>query len=224
MKLSITLATLSIAGFLALGGCSKGPSEAELAELAALKATAAENKALAEAESKRAAQLAEANELAKIAADKAAEAEATRRAELAAQFERDKAEKARLASMVAELNTQAAAHSQSQAQLEAELAKAKADRLAATKAAEAEVRRAQAELAAAEANKAAEIQAAREAAIAEATAQMESRAKANGRTSPTELVTDRRRESISAFLSVDIAERNFRNNTRRAAQRREAGE
>lgn len=220
MKFAATTATLTLVALAALAGCSQGPSEEELARLAALEAQIEEQEARAEREAQRAAELAEAKRLAEEAAEKAAEAEAARRAELAAQVEREKAEKARLASQLQQLNQRAETLAESRQELEAQLAQARQEREAAAREAEQKLSQAQRQLAQAEASKAAEIQAAREAAIAEATTRMEERARSVGRTAPTEVVTDRRQERPSAFVEVEIAERNYRNNTRRVTQRR----
>lgn len=219
MKKLTLLSTLAALSLAILSGCSKGPSAEETQRLADLEASVAAKEAQIAAQTKRAAELEEAKRLAEIAAQKAGEAEAARLAELAAQFEREKQEKAKLAALVSNLNAASETSAAEQKRLQDALAKARTDREKDAIEANEKVRAAQAELAAAEASKQAEIRAARAAALAEATAQMQARADQGGYTPATAVVTERKRESISAFLSVEIAERNFRNNTRRHQQR-----
>ncbi len=219
ISLISAIATLALA---VLSGCSKGPSAEETQRLAELEAAVAEREAQIAAQTRRAAELEEAKRLAEIAAQKAGEAEAARLAELAAQFEREKQEKAKLAAQVTNLNAASESSAAEQKRLQDALAKARTDRERDAIEANEKVRAAQAELAAAEASKQSEIRAARAAALAEATAQMRERAQQGGHTAATDVVTERARESVSAFLAVDISDRNFRNNTRRHQQRLEA--
>lgn len=217
----ITVIAVALAGYFGYEA-SQAPSEEELQQLADLEAALKDKEAQALEESKRAAALAEAKRLAEEAAKKASEAEAARLNELAEQIEREKQEKTRLEGLVTELNTKTETIVSQQKDLQDALARARLERERAAVAAEERVRAAEAKIARVEATKQSEIEAARAAALEEALARMEARAERAGYTPATEVVTERRQESISAFLAVSIKERNFSNNTRRTQQRRQS--
>lgn len=214
----IAIIAILLAGFFALK--PSGPSEEELKKIADLEAALEEQEQQSAKEANRIVALEEARRLAEEATQKASEAEAVRLEELANQVERDRREKARLASLVDDLNAKTETISQQQKDLQEALAKARLERERAAVDAAAKLKAAETQLTQAEASKQMEIDAARAAALEEALERMKERADQGGYTAVTEIITERKKESINSFLSVQIQDRNFRNNTRRAAQRR----
>lgn len=221
---SLVSAVILLSSIAFFQGCSKGTSEEDLKKFADMQETIDAKDAALAKEAQRATALEEAKRLAEAATATASAAEATRTARLAEQIESEKAERAQLESMLSELKANKDAISQEQMSLKNQLEQAVQARAAAADAAAKKVEMAEAALARSEANKQSEIKAARDAALAEALARMEARAEKGGYTPASAVVTSRKRESISAFLSVQIAERNHQNNTRRTTQRRESGQ